>query len=466
MPAAQLPSVAKLQRVPSASSVLQTTESDCESPRPLSGPAPTLLESTLSTVAAAVLLHMPLPAQVQSLLRALFPSAAELLASAPATDGLGLEVCILLPAPAGSRAAAREQLAAALPAGGALRFSLSRAPSLGERALMGAFAAALAARLDPRDACLQAPALPQHPATPPATCPAALPADCFWESIARPAPRRSFPRSPVAAHLLVQAAPMKPLRVHRTNTGAHSTLQCAPRSSPQQQPSSSCGCAPHSGHAFGPFEALADAGRLLGRLLEALASAVAGRAPSVPAHAEALLARLFPAATCISATLPSADGQGIVVTTLLHPATAGAVACGDAATGAAPTGAAATAPAQQAQQAQHQHVEPLGHGVCTFQLASPPTGASLRLMRALLQQLDARLCLEAAEGATAAALAARLGGGAGAGARAGPRRQAATGKPVEEAAMPAVRTPAAAPALAVAGQEAGTMPADCFWASF
>lgn len=122
-----------------------------QSPQPASSPAPTLLESTLSAVAAAVLLRAPLPAQVVALLRALFPSAAELLASAPAADGLGLEVCSLLPAPA----APREQLAAPLPAGGALCFGLRKGPAPGELALMEAFAAALAARLGQLDASLQ-----------------------------------------------------------------------------------------------------------------------------------------------------------------------------------------------------------------------------------------------------------------------------------------------------------------------
>lgn len=270
-----------------------------------------------------------------------------------------------------------------------------------------------------------------------------------------------------------------------------------------------------------PFEALADAGNLLGRLLEALASAIAGRAPTVPAHAEALLARLFPAATCISATLPSAgervrqqgqprvarsecqcavtlgtcscarlcqllwqllpssmpvaagavrpppmsaptvaDGQGIAVTTLLHPGAAGAAAA--ATDAAAATAGSVAVQAQQAQQARHEHVEPLGHGTCSFQLACPPGAPALRLMRALLQQLDHRLCLEAAEGAAAAALAERLGGGAVASPKAGCRLQVAQEQPQGAS----LRAPAAMPASLLAAQEAGAMPADCFWASF
>lgn len=209
-----------------------------------------------------------------------------------------------------------------------------------------------------------------------------------------------------------------------------------------------------------PFEALADAGNLLGRLLEALASAIAGRAPTVPAHAEALLARLFPAATCISATLPSADGQGIAVTTLLHPGAAGAAAA--ATDAAAATAGSVAVQAQQAQQARHEHVEPLGHGTCSFQLACPPGAPALRLMRALLQQLDHRLCLEAAQGAAAAALAERLGGGAVASPKAGCRLQVAQERPQGAS----LRAPTAMPASLLSAQEAGAMPADCFWASF
>ncbi len=122
-----------------------------QSPQPTSSPAPTLLESTLSAVSAAVLLHTPLPAQVTSLLRALFPSAAGLLASAPAADGLGMEVCSLLPACEDGEGSALGQLAAPLPAGGTLCFGLHQAPALHELALMEAFAAALATRLHQAD---------------------------------------------------------------------------------------------------------------------------------------------------------------------------------------------------------------------------------------------------------------------------------------------------------------------------
>lgn len=106
-------------------------------------------------MAATVQSRAPLPPQVSALLHALFPSAAELLASAPAADGLGLEVCTLLSACGGVAAAAHEQLAAPLPAGGALRFSLLRAPARCELILMEAFAAALAARLGQMGSCQQ-----------------------------------------------------------------------------------------------------------------------------------------------------------------------------------------------------------------------------------------------------------------------------------------------------------------------
>lgn len=166
----------------------------------------------------------------------------------------------------------------------------------------------------------------------------------------------------------------------------------------------------------------------------------------------------------ISSPSAAADGQGIAVTTLLHPATAHTISA--AAGAAAAVGGSAGGPARQAQRAQHEHVEPLGAGMCSFQLASPPCAATLRLMRALLQQLDRRLCLEAAEGAAAAAASAgRLAGGAAAAAKTACCLQAAP-EGRQDGAPPALRGPAATPVMALAGAEAGVMPADCFWASF
>jgi hypothetical protein len=133
--------------------------------------------------------------------------------------------------------------------------------------------------------------------------------------------------------------------------------------------------------AFDQLHALLDASALLGRVLDTLTHALAGR-QAVPPAAQALLARLFPAAASISATLPSPDGLALAVTTLLHPACSLCEAGHAAAT---------------------QHVEPLGRGVCCFQLAAPPPPAARRLMRAFLDRLAARLNLEAAEDAAAAA---------------------------------------------------------------
>ena len=67
----------------------------------------------------------------------------------------------------------------------------------------------------------------------------------------------------------------------------------------------------------------------------------------------------------------AADGQGLAVTTLLH----------------APAGGGAPAPAPVL------HSEALAGGVCSFHLASPPSGASLQLMHAFMQQLADRLQL-------------------------------------------------------------------------
>lgn len=133
-----------------------------------------------------------------------------------------------------------------------------------------------------------------------------------------------------------------------------------------------------------------------------------------------------------------ADGQAITCTTLLHPGASAAAADG-ADDGTAP---------------RWQHSEPLGAGVCSWRLAAPPSGASLRLMRALAHQLEARLHVQQG----AAALACHLGtlklGPAAAGADASDAVAAA-------AAAAGLRAAQAEPALAFAAA-----PADSFWGSY
>lgn len=183
------------------------------------------------------------------------------------------------------------------------------------------------------------------------------------------------------------------------------------------------------------LEALLDAGRLLGRLLDSLARALTGRQHTVSSHAEALLGRLFPTATSITATLPSADGQGLAVTTLLHAA-------------AAPGG-------HQHHPHPHHHTELLGNGVCSFHLATPPTAASLRLMHALMDQLAIRLKLEGVVERADATLAHLGSSGA-------PTK--ATGKVAADAHAHFAAAAAAPPSAAALGSPAA-MPADCFWMS-
>lgn len=195
--------------------------------------------------------------------------------------------------------------------------------------------------------------------------------------------------------------------------------------------------APQPGVA-GEGDALVGASNVLAQLLDAAAAAIAASRSHVPAVVQGVLARLFPAASSISAALPSpggcwrgccgggrapigegwqsrryafvsssgcfqlpsgpaalpvrmppphsccapafrpaADGQALAVTTLLHPA--------------------AAAPGTPAAAAVH-HSEPLGAaGVCSFHLAAPPSSESLRLMRAFLQQLGRRLAAQQAQ---------------------------------------------------------------------
>lgn len=94
---------------------------------------------------------------------------------------------------------------------------------------------------------------------------------------------------------------------------------------------------------------------------------------------EGLLAALFPAAAAISTTLPSADGQGLAVTPLLQPA------------------AGCQLRYYSQQQQWYRHAEPLGQGgLCTFQLAVPPSGTVLQLIHAFVAELAGRLKLESA----------------------------------------------------------------------
>lgn len=162
------------------------------------------------------------------------------------------------------------------------------------------------------------------------------------------------------------------------------------------------------------------------------------------------------------------------MTTLLHPSTAAAVACAacEGSNGAGSSSCAAEggpsppAPCEH----QHQHTEMLGRGVCSFQLAVPPTGSSLRLMRALLQQLDDRLQLEAAQGA--AALAARFSAGASSSCQPCMAEADTPPQPATPVSVPALHPPAAVPAPVPApglgmglglGQQQAAMPADLFW---
>lgn len=129
------------------------------------------------------------------------------------------------------------------------------------------------------------------------------------------------------------------------------------------------------------------------------------------------------------------------MTTLLHPS-----AAADAAAAALPptTG--------------HAHSEALGGdqagGVCCFQLAAPPSSASLRLMRAFMHQLEQRLELQAA--------------GLRAGLPLGRASCAASHGESDDCGFPAfgkeVRASASAPPHPTAQAQAA-MPADCFWAS-
>lgn len=116
------------------------------------------------------------------------------------------------------------------------------------------------------------------------------------------------------------------------------------------------------------------------------------------------------------------------MTTLLHPS-----AASDATAAYAPPGS-------------HSHSEAVaGGGVCCFQLAASPSPASLRLMRAFMQQLAQRL--QRHQMPAEEADAAGQGGAGLAGAAA------------------VARAMAASAALCVPAGSQEAMPADCFWMS-
>ena len=264
-------------------------------------------------------------------------------------------------------------------------------------------------------------------------------------------------RTPPAREHEVSACtlPLAPLTVRLDDilgcSVAGNELRCVlARSQPPLVPSRTCRCRPQvdaaspglpSQTASSPdrLGALLNAGRLLGCLLDALAGAITSRQAAVPAHLEALVGRFFPAATSIAATLPSPDGCWLA-TLLLRPPTASDLAGStDTSDGSAP------ALQLHGPQQQYQHTEQLGAGVCSFQLAAPPTAASLRLMRSFIHQLEARLQMHvvgliAAADAPAAAAAAAAAGPA------------------------APTTPPALSVLAQQEREQG-LPADCFWMS-
>ena len=113
-----------------------------------------MLEATLIDVAATLAGGAPLPRHTSTLLRSLFPSCAALCAATTSPDGLGTSVLTLLAPTEASenqleRGAGAGELAAALPRGQRLCFSLAAAPSAVEASLMQAFADALADALRP-----------------------------------------------------------------------------------------------------------------------------------------------------------------------------------------------------------------------------------------------------------------------------------------------------------------------------
>ncbi|KAI3427389.1 hypothetical protein D9Q98_010304 [Chlorella vulgaris] len=202
--------------------------------------------------------------------------------------------------------------------------------------------------------------------------------------------------------------------------------------------------APHGSCLLAGPAALLDAGRLLGRVLDELAHALT-RHLAVPSHVEGLLAALFPAAAAISTTLPSADGQGLAVTPLLQPA------------------AGCQLRYYSQQQQWYRHAEPLGQGgLCTFQLAVPPSGTVLQLIHAFVAELAGRLKLESASISAVVGLQRKV-----------PLSQSPPHTPRTALSAPSSSfRPASCSASASAFgsmqsclDQAPAMPADCFWMS-
>lgn len=120
------------------------------------------MELTMEEVAAAARCASPPSLPTCELLAQLFPSAAGVSACVPSADGLGYACADLLPractpgCPAGCCAKQGEagkqcgKLVEPLPGGGLLAFALAQPPAEVERALMRAFAAALADHLHPK----------------------------------------------------------------------------------------------------------------------------------------------------------------------------------------------------------------------------------------------------------------------------------------------------------------------------
>lgn len=141
----------------------------------------------MEEVAAAARCASPPSLPTCELLAQLFPSAAGVSACVPSADGLGYACADLLPractpgCPAGCCAKQGEagkqcgKLVEPLPGGGLLAFALAQPPAEVERALMRAFAAALADHLHPKDSLLSLlEAAPLH------SPPASSPHDAFW----------------------------------------------------------------------------------------------------------------------------------------------------------------------------------------------------------------------------------------------------------------------------------------------
>lgn len=145
------------------------------------------------------------------------------------------------------------------------------------------------------------------------------------------------------------------------------------------------------------------------------AAAMGGQA--LPPRTLHLLQQLFPSASAISATVPSADGLGMAVVTLMQPPAPPQPRRGRGGIPAVP---------HHHPTAQQQLAQPLAAGgVLSFGLSTQPPAAELQLMQAFADELSSR-----------------LDGGA--------RKKAA---------------PAPTPLLAGGPAPGALMPLDCFWMS-